>query len=110
MVEFGLTPQNLDFLRSSLLRFLSEISEYKIYIFGSRALGTYKKYSDIDLYIESTPALTPEIINQLSVFFEESDFPYKVDLVTKETLLPAYEVSLQNTKKLLLQKQIASRS
>ena len=53
--------------------------DYSFFLFGSRITTKAKKFSDIDLlYFEHIPN---NIILQLEEEFEESDLPYKVDLV-----------------------------
>ena len=52
----------------------------KIYLFGSRAKGTKRKYSDIDIAIESNEDLKDDIV-KLKEIIEESNLIYKVDLV-----------------------------
>lgn len=49
------------------------------FLFGSRITSKVKNFSDIDLlYFEEIPN---DIIIKLEEEFEESDLPYKVDLV-----------------------------
>ena len=55
-------------------------SEAKFYIFGSRAKDKYKKYSDIDIAIDY-PDLTADIKQKIELEFENSTFPYEVDIV-----------------------------
>lgn len=53
----------------------------KVLIFGSRALGNYKKGSDIDLAIFGN-AIDSNVISNISVKINQSlPIPYKVDLV-----------------------------
>ncbi|MCF8463031.1 MAG: nucleotidyltransferase domain-containing protein [Rickettsiaceae bacterium] len=53
--------------------------DYSFFVFGSRITAKVKKLSDLDLlYFDNIP--TGEII-KLEEEFEESDLPYKVDLV-----------------------------
>lgn len=56
------------------------IHNYKLYIFGSRAKNRAKKYSDIDLAIDSQE-LTPQIKTKLEFTFENSTLPYEVDII-----------------------------
>ena len=49
---------------------------YDLYLFGSRALGNAKKYSDIDCRF-----FTDEIKVKIASEFENSDLPYEVDIV-----------------------------
>lgn len=52
---------------------------YKFYIFGSRVKGRIKKFSDVDLcFSDDIP--NRELIN-IEFDFEDSDLPYKVDIV-----------------------------
>ncbi len=53
----------------------------KVFIFGSRAIGESRKFSDIDIGIKSTRKLTGEILVNIKEAFEESNIPYTVDVV-----------------------------
>ena len=63
----------------------SELSNYKLYIFGSRVKGNAKKYSDIDLAIESSE-LTDKIKSRLDFLFENSTIPYEIDIINLDTI------------------------
>lgn len=53
----------------------------KVIIFGSRAKGTYKRGSDIDLVL-SGDTLSYSVINELSYLLnEESTLPYYFDIL-----------------------------
>lgn len=56
------------------------IHNYKLYIFSSRAKNRAKKYSDIDLAIDSQE-LTPQRKTKLEFTFENSTLPYEVDII-----------------------------
>ena len=52
---------------------------YQFYAYGSRAKGTAHKFSDLDLcYQEEIPW---NILSHIQEDLEESDLPFKVDLV-----------------------------
>ncbi|OGK22155.1 hypothetical protein A2866_06775 [Candidatus Roizmanbacteria bacterium RIFCSPHIGHO2_01_FULL_39_8] len=53
----------------------------KIFIFGSRAIGEHRKFSDIDLGIESKRKIPALIIEDLKEALEESDIPFTIDVV-----------------------------
>lgn len=72
-----LETKYLDFIKQTVSEYLQE---YKLYIFGSRAKGKAKKYSDIDIAIDS-PELTTKIKSKLEFIFENSTMPYEVDIV-----------------------------
>lgn len=52
----------------------------KVWVFGSRATGRARRYSDLDLAIEAGRPLTLDEIAGLAEAFSDSDLPYKVDL------------------------------
>jgi len=62
----------------------------KIYVFGSRARGTLKKAADLDLAIDAGRKLTPREEAELKEKFEESDLPYKVDIVDLHAVSDAF--------------------
>jgi predicted nucleotidyltransferase len=60
----------------------------KVWVFGSRARGDYREFSDLDLLLEGFigPALVSSIAEQL----EESTLPFRVDLVQEQDLAETY--------------------
>ena len=56
-------------------------SKDKAFIFGSWAIGDNRKFSDIDIGIESKRKLPLEIVGRLQEAFDESNLPYAVDVV-----------------------------
>ena len=58
----------------------SMLHNYKLYIFGSRVKNRAKKYSDIDLAIDSQE-LTPQTKSKLEATFDNSTLPYEVDII-----------------------------
>lgn len=55
--------------------------EYEVWSFGSRATYTAKKYSDLDLVVISDKPLSLALSAKLTEAFDESDLPWKVDIV-----------------------------
>ena len=53
----------------------------KVILFGSRARGDARQWSDIDLAIDSEKDLPPEILSALREAFEESHLLLNVDVV-----------------------------
>jgi len=51
------------------------------WVFGSRATGRARRYSDLDLAIDAGRCLTLDEIARLTEAFSDSDLPYRVDLV-----------------------------
>lgn len=67
-------PRHWDIVQNILAQY-----PYSFYAFGSRAKGNPKILSDLDLcFFDQIPS---NALLQLEEDFEESDLPYKVDIV-----------------------------
>lgn len=53
----------------------------EVWVIGSRAVGTVKRYSDLDLVVLGDDPLPRGVRTDLEEAFEESDLPFRVDLV-----------------------------
>ena len=51
------------------------------WVFGSRATGRARRYSDLDLAIDAGRRLTLDETAKLTEAFSESDLPYRADVV-----------------------------
>lgn len=82
-MDTGLTEADMNHIRTAIKQF-PEIEA--AVIFGSRAKGTYKKASDVDLAIKGS-AVSPETIQRLDFLLnEELPLPYFFDVVHYEAL------------------------
>ena len=69
-------------IAKKLLKMELEGTNSKVYIFGSRADGTAKKFSDLDLAIDFNGQKMPTKIKyELENFFEASNISIRVDIV-----------------------------
>jgi predicted nucleotidyltransferase len=66
----------------------------KAYIFGSRAHGGARRYSDLDLALEWGQPLGLDLLARIAEALSESDLPYKVDVVDVLTAEPAFKARL----------------
>lgn len=73
-----LSADDLQIIKAILSKY---VPNCKIMIFGSRVNGHAKPYSDIDIAIEGSQEIVREIKTELQFAFEESDLPYRVDIV-----------------------------
>ncbi|MDP4008531.1 MAG: nucleotidyltransferase domain-containing protein [Candidatus Peregrinibacteria bacterium] len=78
MKKFGLTANDIEDLKNSFQRF-GKIN--KVVIFGSRAIGNHKPYSDVDLAIVEGKVGLSDQLRVLSKIEEETNLPYFVDLL-----------------------------
>ena len=101
MNQFGLSENQVQFIKSVFTKHLGH-SSFQVWIFGSRATGTHRPYSDIDLLIEAQ-TLSASLLAKISEDFEDGNFPFKVELVDIRKLAPEYAASVNLEKKLFFQ-------
>ena len=78
-MKFGLEKRHLDFILQVLQK---NIPHAKFYIFGSRAKGNYKEYSDIDIAVKlGKETLSANVHGKILMEFSDSTLPYEVDVV-----------------------------
>ena len=87
-------------IRKIIFRFIDP-REYKVFIFGSRVTGQAQKFSDYDIGIQGKKMVPGYILAMAEEALEESDIPYKVDLVDLSLVSPQFrEVALSQIKEL----------
>lgn len=77
IMQTGLKPHHIQLIES-ILQGCSQVEH--AWIFGSRALGTFKDSSDIDIALQGE-ALTFNDSAQILEQFDLSSLPFKVDVV-----------------------------
>lgn len=80
--EHGLTQDQLNCLKKILTPFAGDID--RVVLFGSRALGNYRPYSDIDLALYGP--LVDKDLDRIFTLFMESNLPLKVDIVSYQSI------------------------
>lgn len=93
-------PKHLVMVREILRKHLPDNST--VWVFGSRAKAATKKYSDLDLLIDMGGKELPlPLLSDLNDDFDESDLPYKVDVVDWNTITESFRKRIQNHRELL---------
>jgi uncharacterized protein len=82
MSNHGLTPPQMQLISTILRPYARKIT--LVGLFGSRATGTYRANSDIDLVLYGT--LAAREVDRLHSLFEESALPMKVDVVAYDLI------------------------
>lgn len=72
-----------------------------VWVFGSRATGRAKKFSDLDLCIKADKPLGLNVMSALAEDFSESDLPWKVDVVDWSTTNPDFRKIIDQDKMVL---------
>jgi predicted nucleotidyltransferase len=78
-VRIDLSPEHRRIVLDILAEHLPQGRE--VWVFGSRATGRARRYSDLDLAIDAGRRLTSDEAATLREAFEESDLPHRVDVV-----------------------------
>ena len=89
--------KDIDFIKETLKRHIQN-HEAKFYIFGSRANGKYSQYSDVDIAIDC-PDMTFDKKLRLESDFENSTFPYEVDIVDLNDIKDNFKNLIKNSLK-----------
>jgi predicted nucleotidyltransferase len=96
----GLTINETATIKTFIKQHLKDGQVIDVWLFGSRATGKHRRYSDVDLLIcsSSTAPFSPVQVHRLREAFEDSDLPYKVDLVLEDELAEPYRASIEASK------------
>ncbi|MFQ5717343.1 MAG: nucleotidyltransferase family protein [Nitrospinales bacterium] len=102
-------PDQLKIVREILARRLPD--DMKVWVFGSRAGRTKKKYSDLDLALESADGkkLPFETLTALQTDFEDSDLPWKVDVLDINAIDPGFRKIVERDRVPLSAGEIAGK-
>lgn len=76
--NIAVRPEDWAIVRGILRK---HVPQYPVWAFGSRARGTAKPYSDLDLAIITEQPLALAVGAALAEDFAESDLPWRVDVV-----------------------------
>lgn len=90
----GISTEDLKFIKDSIW---SVLPNAKIFAFGSRVRGGFKKYSDLDLGIESNDPISFSEKSKLDEIFEECDLVYSIDLVDMNSIKADFKDHIKKT-------------
>ncbi len=96
----NMRDEHFALVQSILCRTLPKNSE--IWIFGSRATEKIKPFSDLDLFIKSHEKISDETLTQCAFALEESNLPYKVDLLDWSKISQNFQNIILNSPHFIL--------
>jgi predicted nucleotidyltransferase len=82
-MKYGLLERDLSYIKKGIDNF-PEIEE--VILFGSRAMGNFKKASDIDLAIKGIKVTRTTVIRLSGLLNEEYPIPFFFDIVHYEKI------------------------
>jgi uncharacterized protein len=96
-MNFGLSADDHEILEELVLIPLSTVGA-NFWCFGSRARGDFSKFSDIDILVSPKNAELESVLSLVREKIEQSNFPYKVDLVFEVDVAASYRKQVQAEK------------
>lgn len=91
-----IAPHHLETVKAILRK---HVPDREVWVFGSRATGMAKRFSDLDLAIIGSSPLTLSERAALEYDFEESELPFKVDVVDWATTKDSFREVIKKTAK-----------
>ncbi len=82
-----LRPQDFEIIKFIIN---SQLPNAQVWLFGSRAKGNAKPFSDTDLLIDNHSPLTLLEFSQIKEALSESSLPMLVDIVDRQTIKPEF--------------------
>jgi predicted nucleotidyltransferase len=92
MMAMDIRPEHAAIVRQVLRTHLPPGA--RAYVFGSRAHGGARRYSDLDLALEWARPLGLRTIGDIAEAMSESDLPYRVDIVDLLTVDPGFRARI----------------
>lgn len=89
-MTFGLNAIDWEFLIKNILLPLKK-KGVRTYVFGSRARGDHKPFSDLDILLESPKPISLSEMQNYRGILEDSNLPIKVELIERRDLAKNYE-------------------
>lgn len=73
----GITLKEYNIIKTILEQYKNK---YEFYFYGSRVRGNFRPLSDLDILVKSKNNIDLNDIDNIKTFFDESTFPYVVNL------------------------------
>lgn len=99
LVDLAVAARHLAVVRAILAR---HVPDRTVVAFGSRVAGTAKPWSDLDLAILGEVRVPSVVLACLASDFEESDLPFRVDLVDWATASPAFRARVERDGRMIV--------
>jgi predicted nucleotidyltransferase len=96
-MTFGLSPADYQLLQELAILPLKQQGA-RVWVFGSRARGDHRAFSDIDLLYSLKNELPEGTLAKIILDLEESHLPIKVDLVRDTEMAQSYRENVNRDK------------
>lgn len=95
----GVKPEHLEIIKKIFREFTPGAS---VLAFGSRVNGNFKEWSDLDLVVIPKSPLSPMAMTRLKSAFEESDLPYRVDVMDWNSVSSEFRKLIQSKHEVII--------
>lgn len=109
MKAYGIDQRYHEILASIFEKCFADIPSTKIWIFGSRAKGTQRLNSDIDLLVSGRTKKIKDRLTKLDVELKESDIPFSIDIVYLPELAKEFKADVLRTRMMLWNPEMIQR-
>ncbi len=99
-MNYGLAPNDWQIIENVLLKPLKR-EHCDLWVFGSRAKGNFRSFSDLDILYQEHNPLPLGLIAEIKMNLEDSDLPIKVDLVSLNDLSAAYRDDVLKSRRMI---------
>jgi predicted nucleotidyltransferase len=106
MTSVDLSPAQLDEVLQILARLMPAV---EVRVFGSRAKGQAKPFSDLDLALMTRQPLTLAQLAELNEAFDESGLPFRVDVLDWAATTPAFQAQVMAGSVVIRAAQVDAR-
>ncbi|MCC7163593.1 MAG: restriction endonuclease subunit S [Anaerolineae bacterium] len=101
------SPHDLETIKRILA---ARVPDFEARAYGSRYRWTAKEYSDLDLAIVGERPPTPIEMANLRADFEDSDLPFRVDVLDWQTISPEYRRVIEGGNEVIQKRDQDKRS
>jgi len=77
------------------------VPDAEVWAFGSRVDGNPKTYSDLDLLVVGKDKMSINSMGELREAFQESDLPFRVDLVDWHRISPEFRSLIEQKREII---------
>ena len=97
-----LASPHLDKVRAILGAY---VPQCEVRAFGSRVNGIAKNYSDLDLAVVGSRPLSDDTLRRLKEAFEESDLPFRVDVLDWHATSPEFQKVIERQSEVIQERK-----